>query len=136
MSACSSSRRASCEHGLASGRAADSVAVRGACAVARRPGTVRRRRIHVGRLVLVLLAVTLVAWGGARVAFAVAESSHPVGIVHVVQAGDTVWQIVVDEYGSGDQDVRVLVDKVLEANHMSRAVVRPGQRLVLPPASG
>jgi LysM domain len=92
----------------------------------------RGRRLHVARLAVVLLAAALVVWGGARVGLAVADSTTPAVQTHVVQPGETVWQIVVGEYGSTDRDVRVLVDEVLRVNHLDSASVVPGQHLLLP----
>jgi len=102
----------------------------------RQPRPARRRRtprsLRLLRLVVVITVVMLAIWGGAQVAQAVTDQA-PQGVVHVVERGDTVWQIVVDEYGAVDHDVRDLVDRVLAANDLPDAEVRPGQEIVLPP---
>jgi len=92
----------------------------------------RARHLHVVRLAVVLLAAALVVWGGARVGLAVADSTAPAVQTHIVKPGETVWQIVIAEYGSADRDVRVLVDEVLRVNHLDSASLVPGQRLLLP----
>lgn len=92
----------------------------------------RARRLHLVRLGLILVAAALVVWGGARVGLAVAEGTAPAVAVHVVQPGETVWQIVEAQYGTSDHDVRLLVDQVLRTNHLDSAAVTPGQRLLLP----
>jgi hypothetical protein len=96
----------------------------------------RRRRMPRGlrllRLAVVVSVVILAIWGGAQVAQAVTDQA-PQGVIHVVEPGDTVWGIVVAEYGAVDHDVRDLVDRVLAANDLPDAEVRPGQEIVLPP---
>jgi nucleoid-associated protein YgaU len=82
--------------------------------------------------VVVVTVVALAIWGGAQVAQAVTDQPLE-GTVRVVEPGDTVWQIVLDEYGAADHDVRDLVEQVLAANELPDAEVTPGQELVLPP---
>ena len=72
-------------------------------------------------VVIALLAVA-VAYG--------ARTSHSAGHeqTYVVRAGDTLWSIAVSHYAG---DPRKAVWKVQDRNHIG-ALVRPGQRLVLP----
>ena len=91
------------------------------------------RPLRLMRLVVLVGVVLLAVWAGGQVAQAVSENP-PQGVVHVVEPGETVWEIVVDEYGGREQDVRLLVDQVLAANDLANAQLAPGQELVLPPA--
>jgi LysM repeat protein len=101
----------------------------------RRPLPVSRRQtprpLRLLRLVVLVTVVFLAIWGGAQVAQAIADRA-PQGTIHMVEPGDTVWQIVVEEYGAADHDVRDLVDRVLAANDLADAQVMPGQEIVLP----
>jgi nucleoid-associated protein YgaU len=74
----------------------------------------------------------LVIWAGARVAHAAGGSERLNGTVHVVQLGDTVWSIVVAQYGSARHDVRQLVDEVEQVNRLDDGAIVPGDRLRLP----
>lgn len=48
----------------------------------------------------------------------------------VVRSGDTVWSIAASVAGA--EDVRVVVDRIQQLNHLQGAAVRPGQVLLLP----
>ena len=52
--------------------------------------------------------------------------------MHVVQAGDTVWSVVVAQYGGARHDVRQLVDQVEQVNELHGRAIVPGERLRLP----
>jgi len=52
------------------------------------------------------------------------------GVLHTVQAGDTLWGIASSRY-AGD-DVQARVAQVEAANHMSSPRLSPGQILILP----
>jgi LysM repeat protein len=76
------------------------------------------------RIVVIVALLTLaVAWG--------ARSSSGGGKEHayVVRAGDTLWSIASSHYGG---DPREGVWKLERRNHLAGALVRPGQKLVLP----
>jgi hypothetical protein len=72
-------------------------------------------------VIIALLAVA-VAYG--------ARTSHSAGHeqTYVVRSGDTLWSIAAAHYAG---DPREAVWKVQDRNHIG-ALVRPGQRLVLP----
>ena len=72
------------------------------------------------------LAANLMA-SGAGVRPAAGTQSR----IYVVRPGDTVWSIAGREAGLG-ADPRPLVDLLIRVNHLQDAVIRPGQRLVLP----
>ncbi|MDQ2983510.1 MAG: LysM peptidoglycan-binding domain-containing protein [Actinomycetota bacterium] len=75
-----------------------------------------------------LLGVALVA----LVIYAVAaHTSSGAGHtrVYVVKPYDTLWSIAAKQYGGDPRDG---VWKLRERNHLDNALVRPGQRLVLP----
>jgi LysM repeat protein len=84
------------------------------------------------RLVVLVVVVAAVVWAGARVAHATDGSEHLHGAVHVVRTGDTVWSVVVAQYGGARHDVRQLVDQVEQVNGLHGRAIVPGQRLRLP----
>jgi LysM repeat protein len=92
------------------------------------------RALRLLRLFVALAFVFLAVWAGDQVAQAVSDKA-PAGVVHVVEQGETVWQIVVAQYGGRERDVRQLVDQVLAANDLADAQLSVGQELVLPPVS-
>ena len=94
------------------------------------PGTYRRRRATavaaVGGLGLVTCAVLGGLGGGPLTA---PEPSRPVSVtVHIVQPGETLWDVARSLHPGGD--VRALVDQLAAAN--GGATLSVGQRLVLP----
>lgn len=98
-------------------------------ALARRRATARRR----GRLLVLSAIVALVVWGGAQVAVATGDAS-PTPETHVVQAGETLWEIVTVHYADSGRDIRALIAEVMAVNDLSDAALRPGQRITLPVA--
>jgi len=52
--------------------------------------------------------------------------------VYVVRAGDTLWSIAERSYGG---DPREGVWRLSKRNHLDGALIRPGERLVVPPGS-
>ena len=48
---------------------------------------------------------------------------------YVVKPADTLWSIAVENYAG---DPRAAVWELRERNHLDGALIRPGQRLVLP----
>ncbi len=50
---------------------------------------------------------------------------------HVVQSGDTLWDIALDHTPAGG-DVRNVVVDIKSANHLSSSVIVPGQVLLVP----
>jgi LysM repeat protein len=76
------------------------------------------------RIVVIVALLTLaVAWG-ARGSNGAGHEQH-----YVVRAGDTLWRIAVEHYAG---DPRAAVYRLEQRNHLAGAVVRPGQRLLLP----
>jgi LysM repeat protein len=51
------------------------------------------------------------------------------GQTYVVRAGDTLWSVAASHYGG---DPREAVWRLQDRNHLGGALVRPGERLVLP----
>jgi nucleoid-associated protein YgaU len=49
--------------------------------------------------------------------------------IYVVRYGDTLWSIASSHYGG---DPREAIWRVQDRNHLTGALVRPGQRLILP----
>jgi nucleoid-associated protein YgaU len=84
------------------------------------------------RLAVLVVVVAVVVWAGARVAHATDGSEHLSGTVHVVESGDTVWSVVVAQYGGARYDVRQLIDQVEQVNGLHGRAIVPGQRLRLP----
>ena len=103
----------------------------------------RRRRVAAFVCALVLVVG---AWVGGRAGFRLlvggpgsgslpapaatpsAAPAPPGATVHIVQAGETVWDIARAVTPAGD-DVRATVDRIVSAN--GGADLRAGQRLVL-----
>lgn len=86
-----------------------------------------------GRAVLVLLVATVLAlgalWGGRAVASGPGE---PVEVrVHVVEAGETLWQHA-SALAAGSRDVRDVMVDLAELNNLSSNGLQVGQRLLLP----
>ena len=75
--------------------------------------------------VLLIAALTLVAWA------VVARGSHGAGPEqhYTVRPADTLWSIAASHYAG---DPREGIWKIEHRNHLSGALIRPGQRLVLP----
>ena len=72
----------------------------------------------------------------ANVATARAGTSRPeeptAQRVYVVRSGDTLWRIAREQAPSRSADLRPLVDRLIQVNHLQGATIRPGQQLVLP----
>jgi nucleoid-associated protein YgaU len=76
------------------------------------------------RIVVIVALLTLaVAWGARRSDGAGREQ------VYVVRAGDSLWSIAASHYGG---DPREAVWRLQERNHLTAALVQPGERLRLP----
>lgn len=75
--------------------------------------------------IILIVGLAVLVWS------AVARSSQAHGAKQVVTVRpfDTLWSIAQQHYGG---DVRDAVWRIEHANHLQRADVRPGQRLVLP----
>jgi LysM repeat protein len=74
---------------------------------------------------LLVLLVAVIAWG------VVARGSHGAGRerVYTVRPYDTLWSIAASHYGG---DPREAVWKLQQRNGLNGAVVRVGEKLVLP----
>ena len=75
--------------------------------------------------ILGLTLVIMIAW----IVFARPSSGSRPEQVYVVRPHDTLWSIAVKRYGG---DPREGVWQLEKRNHLAGAVIRPGQRLVLP----
>jgi len=78
-----------------------------------------------GRVILLTVVLVLV-WAIVARSSSGSGSEHP----YVVQPRDTLWEIASRTYGG---DPREGVWKIRERNHLDGTVLRPGERLVLPP---
>jgi LysM repeat protein len=74
----------------------------------------------LGFLVLTALVAAIVVRGSAG-----GEPEH----AYVVQPGDTLWSIAAAHYSGDPRDA---IWRLERRNHVSGALIRPGQRLVLP----
>jgi nucleoid-associated protein YgaU len=74
-------------------------------------------------VVIVGLLALAVAWGARRSDGAGQEQAY------VVRSGDTLWTIASSHYAG---DPREAVYRLENRNHLAGALVRPGQKLVLP----
>jgi nucleoid-associated protein YgaU len=75
-------------------------------------------------------AAVIIALLAVAVAYS-ARTSNSAGHeqAYVVRAGDTLWSIAASHYGG---DPREAVWKLQDRNHLRGALVRPGERLILP----
>lgn len=93
----------------------------------------RLRLTRRGRTVVTLCAGAIAVGGVLTAQTAVAGG--PDGAVavraHVVQPGDTVWQIAAGAAGPGE-DVRDVVARIEHLNGIDGGVLQIGQRLVVP----
>lgn len=91
-----------------------------------------RGRVVIALLVGAVLALGLV-WGGRAVASGPGE---PIEVrVHVVEAGETLWQHAA-ALAEGGRDVRDVVDELVELNNLPSTALQAGQQLLLPVSSG
>jgi len=105
------------------------VASRGA---GRRPSSRSGRRLAgLLRFVVFLLLIFVAVWAGVRVAHAGTVGSVYTGHEYIVSAGDTLWGIAAQEYGT-DVDLRRAVYEIRAVNHLAESAVSPGERLTLP----
>jgi LysM repeat protein len=75
--------------------------------------------------ILLIGALALVAWAVvARASEGAAPAVH-----YTVRPNDTLWSIAAAHYGG---DPREGIWKIEHRNHLRGALIRPGQRLVLP----
>ena len=86
-----------------------------------------------GRVVLALLVAAVLSlgalWGGRAVASGPGE---PVEVrVHVVEAGETLWQHAA-VLASGGRDVRDVMAELAELNDLPSTNLQAGQQLLLP----
>jgi LysM repeat protein len=77
-----------------------------------------------GKIILIA-ALALIAWA------MVARASQGAGptLRYTVKPGDTLWSIAVNHYAGDPRDG---IWKVEQRNHLSGAVIQPGERLLLP----
>jgi nucleoid-associated protein YgaU len=80
-----------------------------------------------GWAVVILAVFSMAAWWGIRGAVAEAQSAP---VWYTVQPGDTLWQVARKTLPDVAPDQAVL--EILRANGLERAVVQPGQTLLLP----
>jgi len=76
------------------------------------------------RVVVIVALLTLAVAYGARGSIGARHRQ-----TYVVRSGDTLWSIAVSHYGG---DPREAVWRLQDRNHLRGAIVRPGQRLILP----
>jgi nucleoid-associated protein YgaU len=96
-----------------------------------RPGVRLTRRARLLAAVLLLaLGVALGSWLGPLLAGADGDLRLAGVQSVVVQPGDTLWSISSDV--AGTDDVRAVVDRIQQLNHLRGTVLVPGQVLELP----
>ena len=102
--------------------------------VARPQAEAPLRLTRRGRVVLSLLALLVVALGAvlfASVADADVPSAPQEVTVHTVASGESLWQIASAATPVGD-DVRDVMDDVMELNDLAGSQLSVGQQLVVP----
>ncbi|MFB7890189.1 LysM peptidoglycan-binding domain-containing protein [Cellulosimicrobium cellulans] len=104
----------------------------GGAAAPERAGERPLRLTRRGRVVLVLLAAVLLLLA-ARVGVAVASApGEPVEVrVHVVTAGETLWELAQGVAAPGE-DLRDVVNGLAELNGLSSSGLQAGQKILLP----
>jgi LysM repeat protein len=77
-----------------------------------------------GKIILIA-ALALIAWA------MLARASQGAGptVRYTVKPGDTLWSIAVGHYAGDPRDG---IWRIERRNHLSGAVIQPGQRLLLP----
>jgi LysM repeat protein len=100
----------------------------GARPVRTRPSRAVRRARALRLLALLLVLIGLVA--APSVVYMTGRDEAVPTVTHTVAEGDTLWEIA-SHYRSGE-DVRKVVYEIQQANHLSSAIIRPGQVLVIP----
>jgi len=77
-----------------------------------------------GKIILIA-ALTLIAWA------VVARASQGAGptVRYTVKPGDTLWSIAVGYYAGDPRDG---IWRIERRNHLSGALISPGQKLLLP----
>ena len=100
-----------------------------------RPSTVRLTRR--GRVTVLLLGLVLALAGGITLGAGSAATERP-GTpdptrVVLVGTGDTLWAIAADAAAAtGEDDVRLMVDRIEDLNALESGMVLAGQRLRVP----
>lgn len=86
-------------------------------------------RIRTGRLALALCLLGGMIGLGARAVTAGPQQPAP-RVTHVVQPGETLWQIARRLEPAADP--RSGVQRIIDENRLGSAPIFPGQRLILP----
>ena len=79
-------------------------------------------------LLLVAIATAFLLIGGAD---AEAETPAVPPLQHVVEPGDTLWEIAAAHTDPG-QDVRVTIEAIVRTTGLETSVIQPGQVLLIP----
>lgn len=82
------------------------------------------------RLPVAFLLVAALLGVGAKTVTARQQRPAPPAWTHVVEQGETLWELA--RQAAPREDPRGVVERLVEANHLRGAAIRPGQRLVLP----
>jgi hypothetical protein len=75
--------------------------------------------------ILIIVGIAVVVWS----VYARSSQAHGAKQVVTVRPYQTLWSIAQSHYGG---DVRDAIWRIEQANHLSGADIRAGQRLVLP----
>lgn len=85
-------------------------------------------RLLVTRLLVLAVAVTAVF---LLLTSADADQPRPAATAHVVESGETLWELASTVADDGS-DLRGIVRDIQELNQLDGATIHPGQRLQLP----
>lgn len=77
------------------------------------------------------LGVTTLAVGVWPVTARTGRTRPSPPLVAVVHEGDSMWTIA-RKHGDPNRDVRAVVARIMQANHIDPAHLQPGQRLQIP----
>jgi nucleoid-associated protein YgaU len=68
---------------------------------------------------------------GATAANFTEENNSPAYLEIVVKNGDTLWDLT-KQYYQGQEDLRKIIYRIKEINHLEQAEIMPGQLIIIP----
>lgn len=92
----------------------------------------KRTRYRWGRIVLAVAALLVVSFGIVSGVKALMAEPEYIDKVVVVDEDETLWDIC-SRINDDREDVRVMIDRAMDRNHITDAgTIQPGQKLLIP----